>query len=406
MFSLILAGEAIFSLPFHVSRYFRPTFVAVFEVTQTELGLMGSIYGVVAMIAYLFGGGLADRFSARKLLTFSLLTTSATGLYMARIPSPAEMRVLYAVWGVLTILPFWSALIRATREWGGRDQQGEAFGILDGGRGFVAALLAMMALAVFRSFFPAEEASATLEEKRTALINTIYLYTVACALSGVLVWLLVPETDPARESSTRGGRSHLWHVLRLPAIWWHALVIACAYSTYKGIDYYSQYAKDVWEWSDVRAAGISAYSAWMRPVAAIGAGYLADRVTTSRVIVGCFVLTAICYVSFTLSTPAEANVWLLWANVFSTSLGIFSLRGVYFALLEEAKITHQMTGTAVGVISFIGYSPEIFMPPVAGWLIDHWSGGASGYHALFGGLCAISIIGIMATLALRRTARG
>ena len=154
MFSLVFAGEAVFGLPFHVSRYFRPTYVEVFEITQTQLGILGSIYGFVAMFAYLLGGGLADRMSPRGLIVFSLVTTGISGLYMVTIPSFAAMCLLFSFWGVSTILPFWSALIRATREWGGRAQQGVAFGLLDGGRGLLAALLAMLALSLFAQLLP------------------------------------------------------------------------------------------------------------------------------------------------------------------------------------------------------------------------------------------------------------
>ena len=52
MFSLIFAGEAAFFLTFHISRFFRPTFVKVFDITQTQLGDLGFTYGVVAMFAY------------------------------------------------------------------------------------------------------------------------------------------------------------------------------------------------------------------------------------------------------------------------------------------------------------------------------------------------------------------
>ena len=38
--SLILAGEAIFTLPYHVTRFFRPTFLEVFDpVSYTHLTL-------------------------------------------------------------------------------------------------------------------------------------------------------------------------------------------------------------------------------------------------------------------------------------------------------------------------------------------------------------------------------
>lgn len=407
MFSLVLAGEAIFGLPFHVSRYFRPTYVEVFDITQTQLGVLGSTYGCLAMFAYLLGGGLADRFSPRGLLVFSLLVTGASGLYMATIPPFAAMVFLFAFWGVSTILPFWSALIRATREWGGREQQGVAFGLLDGGRGLLAALLAMLALLLFARLLPDGGVSATAEEKKAALQSTIYVYTSACVVAAVFVWLFVPATSPAEHAtSTSPLRSgNLVEVLRMPAVWLQAVVIIAAYCTFKGIDYYSQYASDVWAWSEVSSAGLSAFSSWMRPIAAIGAGLLADRLSSSRVVIGCFVVTGIAYVSFLFTTPGQSTIWLLWANVITSCLGLFALRGIYFALLEESRVPRHITGTAVGVISFIGYTPEIFMPLLGGWLIDRWSGDVTGYHLLFSFLGLMSIVGIAATLILRRLHR-
>ncbi len=407
MFSLVFAGEAIFGLPFHVSRYFRPTYVEVFDITQTQLGVLGSIYGFVAMFSYVLGGGLADRFSPRGLLVFSLFVTGVSGLYMATIPSYAAMCILFAFWGVSTILPFWSALIRATREWGGREQQGFAFGVLDGGRGLLAALLAMLALFLFAQLLPDGGVSATPEQRKAALKSTIFVYTGSCFVAAAIVWQFLPSTTPGRHASRmRTLRSgYLIEALKMPAVWLQAVVIIAAYCTFKGIDYYSQYASDVWAWSDVKAAGLSAFSSWMRPIAAIGAGILADRLSSSRVVIGCFVLTGAAYISFIFTTPAEVMVWLLWANVLISCLGLFALRGIYFALLEESQVPRHITGTAVGVISFIGYTPEIFMPLLGGWLIDHWSGGVTGYNVLFTFLGVMSIVGIGATAMLRRLPR-
>lgn len=405
MFSLIFAGEAIFGLPFHVSRYFRPTYVEVFGITQTQLGVLGSIYGVVAMFAYVLGGGLADRFPPRRLLVFSLLATGVSGLYMATIPSFSAMCVLFGFWGVSTILPFWSALIRATREWGGTGQQGVAFGVLDGGRGLLAALLAMLALFLFSQLLPDGGVSATPAQKKAALQSTIFVYTIACGVAAAAVWFFLPTPPPSEKQESHPGphrSGHLVEILRMPAVWLQAVVIIAAYCTFKGIDYYSQYASDVWNWSDVKSAGLSAFSSWMRPIAAAGAGLLADRSSSSKVVIGCFVLTASAYVSFIFVTPADVTLWLLWANVMISCLGLFALRGIYFALLEESRVPWHMTGTAVGVVSFIGYTPEIFMPLLGGWLIDNWSGGVTGYNLLFGFLGLMSLVGISATVMLRR----
>jgi len=122
MACIIIAGEAIFCLPFHVARFFRPTVLKVFGLSNTALGKVQAAYGVVAMVAYFPGGPLADRFPARKLLTASLVATALGGIYFAAIPSVEGLYLLFAFFGASTILLFWAAMIRATREWGGDDE--------------------------------------------------------------------------------------------------------------------------------------------------------------------------------------------------------------------------------------------------------------------------------------------
>ncbi|RLD70558.1 MAG: MFS transporter, partial [Bacteroidetes bacterium] len=139
IFSLVFAGEMIFSLPFHVARFFRPTLLDVFNLTNTELGDIIAVYGITAMLAYFPGGALADRFSARKLMTLSLLATGLGGFWFAQIPGQTGLFFLFGYWGITTLFLFWAAMIKATRDWGGHLSQGKAFGILDGGRGLVAA---------------------------------------------------------------------------------------------------------------------------------------------------------------------------------------------------------------------------------------------------------------------------
>lgn len=412
--SLMLAGEAIFGLPFHVSRYFRPAFVEVFGVTQTQLGWMGSLYGVVATISYLLGGRLADRFPARVLLSFSLVVTGLSGFYMLTIPSSAGLFGLYAFWGISTILPFWSALIRATRGWGGTQQQGRAFGMLDAGRGLLAAVLATLALVLFAWALPTSEAEISIVEKTRAIQITIATYIAACMFAAVMVWMCLPNVSqrPSIESSSGASdaESPWLSVLRMPAVWFQAIVIVGAYCTFKGIDYYSQYAKDIWGWTDVEASTLSTISSWMRPIATVAAGLIADRIRPSRTIIGAFVLVALASSSMVMMTPSSqatsggSPLWLLWGTILLGCLGIFALRGIYFALLEESKVPLRVTGTAVGVVSFLGYTPEIFMPLLGGMLIDRWDGGITGYQVFFGILVLACLVGTFAVWRLRRLA--
>jgi nitrate/nitrite transporter NarK len=404
MLCLILAGEAIFTLPFHVSRFFGVTFLRVFGFSEPQLGYLISAYGLVAMVAYGLGGPLADRFSPRKLLALSLVATGLGGFYMASIPGFVGMCVLFGFWGGSTILTFWAPLIRATREWGLHDEQGRAFGFLEGGRGLLAATLATVTVVVFRSFLPDPEAID--ESQRTAaLLTVIYTYSVTCFVAAVFVWLLVPDTarrSPSRSKDARKDR--IAQTVKMPAVWLLAVVIVCAYCSYKAFVLFPLYAEAAYGWSEKDTPILNALGAWLRPVAAVAAGLIADRVSASRAGVFCFALLIVTYICFAVAQPGAGTVWILWTNVIVVTTAACALRAVYYAILEETSIPRDVTGSAVGVVAFIGYTPEVFFGPLAFGIVAA-SPGAAGYQHVFGLLAAIAAVGLAATIVIRRIYR-
>lgn len=405
MLALIIAGEIVFGLPFHTARFFRPTLLEVFGFTNTQLGDLFAVYGVTAMISYFPGGALADRFPARSLLTASLFATGVGGLFMATIPSALPMGLIYGFWGVTTIFLFWGALIRATREWGGESTQGLAFGVLEGGRGLVAALIASLALAIFATIMPDNVALASDDVRRAGMQSIILVYTAAAFIAGVLTWFTVPVPD------AQGYRNpHPLHgmalVLRRPVIWAHAAVIVCAYCGYKGLDNYSLYAVQVLGMDEVSGAALSTYGGWIRPFAAIIAGIVADRFNAARSIGVSFGVLAISWLLLGLSSADAAALNLVYLNLFVTFFAVFALRGIYFALLEENRTPPYLTGAAVGLVSLIGYTPEIFFAPIAGRILDA-NPGIVGFRHYFLFLAAIAMLGIVVVLVLLRLrARG
>lgn len=404
MGALIVAGEAVFSLPFHVARFFRPTVLQVFELSNTQLGAVQAVYGVVAMLAYFPGGPLADRYPARRLLTASLLSTSLGGVYFATFPPYRGLWVLFGFWGLTTILLFWAALIRATREWGGDDAQGRAYGILDGGRGLFAAVLAAAAVFLFQSLLPDDPTAATELERARALRGIIYGYTAATAGAAVLCWFFVPERN-GEAHDHESAWTHIAMVVRLPSVWLQAVIVVCAYVGYKGIDNYSLFAVQGYRMNEVEGAQVSAISAWIRPFAAIGAGWLGDRIRSSRVSALCFALLVGSYAWLAFAVPRPSAPWVLYMNVLVTCLAVFGLRGVYFALFQEASVPLAATGTAVGLVSVIGYTPDIFVNLVAGWLLDH-SPGVTGHQHFFIFLGMFAILGLLASVAFGRKVSG
>jgi nitrate/nitrite transporter NarK len=396
--AMILAGEAMFGLPFHIARYFRATVLEVFGLSNAQLGDLFAAYGVMAMLAYFPGGPLADRFPARKLIAISLIATGIGGFYMASIPGPVGMAILYGYWGITTILLFWAALIRATRDWGGVVEQGRAFGILDGGRGLVAAGFASLAVVVFGWFFPSEVGLVTAGERLAALKSVIYFYTAATLVTGLLCWFAIPDDGAVRRRSATKAFEGIIRVLRTRSVWVQAMVVVCAYCGYKGLDNYSLYAVQVLGWSELDAARFTAATAYIRPVAAIAAGLVADRFNVRGVILALFLAMTVSYGVLSQAAPPEFTN-IIYANILISCFGVFGLRGVYFALLEETRIPSDRTGTAVGVISVVGYTPEIFFGPISGRVLDH-SPGVTGHLNYFLLLTGISAVGVMVVLLL------
>lgn len=395
MGSLILAGESIYMLPY-LRKSFQTSMEATFGLTGLEVGTLNALFGILALACYLPGGWLADRFPARHLLTISLVATSIGGFYMATLPGYSGLLLVHAFWGIFAILTFWAALIKATRLLSEPSAQGRAFGVLDGGRGVVGAGLGSIAALCFGL-------SASVQ---SGLVAVIIVYSLAALVAGIAVWLVVPD-DPKPTRGTAPARPtgevlrSIGSVIRLPEVWLIALVIFCAYATFLGTYEFPAYAERGFERSKEFGAWLGAYRDWLRPVAAIGAGIIADRVSTSRAIAVAFGVLVLAYGTLAVLPADAAYIGVLWAQVAATALAVFALRGIYFALLEEARIPMQLTGIAVGFVSMVAYTPDILAPLVSGGLVDA-SPGTLGYRYFFGLMTAASTVGLIAILVLRR----
>ena len=67
------------------------------------------------------------------------------------------------------------------------------------------------------------------------------------------------------------------------------------------------------------------------------------------------------------------------------------------------KFVVAVTGTAVGLVSFLGYTPDIFFGPLMGVLLDN-SPGITGHQHLFWVLTAFAVLGAVVSVAFERVA--
>jgi sugar phosphate permease len=388
---LSVSAASIYLLPFLQEVYYKPLADAL-NLNNTQVGSLMSIYGVFAMISYFPGGWLADKIAPRILISSSLVFTGLLGLFFATLPSFKVSLMIHAVWGITTTFLFWSAIVRVTRNWAPSDQQGRAFGFLQMGRGISDIIVSMPILMVF----------GLLGGSYFALSVVIIQISLITIISGVVAWYVLNDDDGGENSTIgtfKSGFEEVISVLRMPVVWLISIVVLAAYSAYWGTYRFTSYSTDIFSLSVVVAGAISIGKMAMSPPSALVAGFVSDKIGIAKSVAILFVVLILSFLIFAFMPGLPSLLPLMLVNIAIASLAVFALRGIYFALLEEGGIPMKVTGLATGLISMIGFTPDIFMPLVGGLLLDRLPT-IEGYRVFFLVVAGICTLGLAAALKI------
>ena len=395
----MLAAESIYILPYVLARVFRPTFLDVFNLTNLELGGLFSIYGIVAFFSYLYGGVLADRYSPRKLLSISLIFTSLGGLIMMTYPSYLIMQLLFAYWGFTTVFIFWAPMLKATRAIGGVKMQGKTFSFLDGGRGVVASSIGLIGVLIFSILITEDISSLTLSEKQEVFKYVIGASSLIVFIIGIVVYAYLKIE--LKDDEKIGNIKSLLELAKLKSVWLISFIILCAYMGYKITDVYSLYASEVMLFDEINAARVGALQQYLRPIVCISVAFFTDKNgNINNILIGFFVmmLGSILFASGLIKV--SMNI-LFFISLIIVATGTYAIRGLYFSILKDGKIPYILSGTAIGLISIVGYSPDIFATPLYGYLLDNFPG-IRGHQYVYLILFISSIVGIYVSLKFKK----
>jgi MFS family permease len=399
---LVLAAGGIYPL-LYLRQVYQTTMLDVLRIDNAQLGYLYSVLGIVFFLSYLPSGWLADRVAPRLLICFSLIGTGALGLWYSTAPSFHALLVIFCCWGLTTGLTFWASVLKRVRMIAAPNEQGRFFGLLDGGRGLVEALLATAALALFAA------ATGSGRGEAVGLRHVIYLYSFTCiALGAVMSFFKDPAPTQAETGSKAAeakAENSLWRDLAtlasIPQLWLMAAVVFCGYQIFWATYSFSAYLQQGEMHMSVVAAGmVTTAKLWMRPIGGIGGGFLGDRLSNLRVLIWALFLAVAGLIGL-IFLPALRNVALLGAVVLFIGLMTYAIRGLYWTLLDHCGVPMRITGLAIGMVSLIGYSSDIFLPLVNGYFTEHYAG-MLGYQFYFAYVAAIGAVGGIAALVLQR----
>lgn len=400
---LIIAGEMIYTLPYF-RNYYYDVFLEAFNLTNTQMGSLGSAYGICCIISYIFGGYVADRFKTKHLLSLSLILTGALGFTLLLYPPYPVLLVIYGAWGITSIMTFWVALIKAVRSLAASNEQGKAFGFFEGGRGLAKVIESALVLAMFA--FVAKKLTDNM-----ALTSVIIFYSVMCIGLGLIILFIYrePVSDAAVEAGEEADQTKfkwpvLFKILKMPTTWLAAILILTSYSMINSFYYITPYATAAFGASTVIAAALGYFSQYCRPIGSFSSGIIGDRIGISNMVIIGYCVLAAGLVALILLPGKPSLILLLLIFIAVIYISMYALQATHFAILVEGDYPVETTGAVAMPLMIVGYSGEVFMPIVAGACLDHF-GGIEGYKVLFGILLGLTILGLLTAIVWQRMTR-
>lgn len=381
---IALGGGIIYIFPY-LQYTFYDSMMAELHFTNTQMGNIMSVYGALNLIAYFIGGIIADRFSSRILITFSLVVTGLTGFWFATFPSYGAMLTISVIWSFTTIFTYWPAVIKTVNQLGSSDVQGRLFGFREALNSLGALIFSTTALWIFTN-------------SGAKFRNVVIFYSVVYVAIGVISFIFLPRDSGVKDSKNKNIFSGLGYVLKNPMIWTIGFVIFFGYAVGSIMGRLTPYLTAVFKMGITTAGIVGIINTYgVGNVGAVAGGLITDKMKSStRFLRWCFVIMAVLLAIF-VAVPGIPS-FLMAAILMGLSVRLVqtAVRGVYFVPLDEAKIPVEYIGTAAGVVSVIGFAPDAFLFTVYGKIIDTMSE-ADGYKVMFGSLIGFCLAGFILT---------
>ena len=394
--TVVVAAGAIYPL-IYLRQNFEVSILESFGITIGQLSQCYSLIGVIFVLTYVPSGWLADRVSPRLLVVFSLTMTGLLGLWFSSMPSFGALQIIFAGWGIATGLTFWSSHIKVVTLLAKHNEQGRFFGILDGGRGLVEAALATIAVAWFAYGIGTRRIATDL-----ALQQVIYMYVTFLLVLAPIVYFALDDNRPDDSSHKKADINFLADIkviLGKEEVWLSAFCILAGYQLFWATYSFSAYMQQNFGMTAVTVGSITVAKLWMRPIGAATAGFAGDYLDREKVLATLLVAAAAALAGIAV-LPTSASIIALLGVVLLVGILTYAVRGIFWATLDSCNIPARIKGLAIGAISLIGYSPDIYLPLINAALLEKYPG-QTGYSIYFTGIAFVGLLGAAAAWRLK-----
>jgi nitrate/nitrite transporter NarK len=397
--ALGIAGGSIYLMPY-IRYVFYDWQIEAMGITNAQLGLLTTAYTIGNVILYIPGGIIADKFSTKKCILISLIsTTILTFIFAFTMGSYALALVIWLLFAVTTTFLFWDALMKTIRLIGDESEQGFMFGLYYMGNGLTGAVASAIGV----------RATNMADTAQGKFFWGVVVYGCATAIAAICVALLLKDKQKTKIASDgqqeEGFKfSMVGQLLKSPTVWIFSIIVFTGYAVFSSTSYFNPYMIDVIGITPEDSAYLSIIRGYIFYILTPVSGIIADKLikSTSKWFIVLFFVLAALFVGV-LAIPSSASVGFVSFYTLLPGLFGLALYGIIFSIAAETRIPAAVMGTAVGFASIIGYAPDFFMAAMFGDWIDKIGNGA--YRLIFIFLAANCAVGFVAALIVRFRAK-
>ncbi len=378
--TLACANTALYGLPFMKSQFYdimRKTL----HLTNIQLSTLFSIYGTVSMVSYLIGGVLSDYISVKKLLLSALIISGFLHISVIAVPSYIVLCLIFAVMAVTSVLMFYPSSMKVLNSLSS-EKKGSVFGNYI----VVVDVLGILIVGIGLIFL--------MRNKNNTFVfkSIVGLYGILHFIAAFFLNIFFKE-NKKYVVSKRIRFSEISKIIKKKDTWGVVIIFFCNYLMMAALTYVIPFLSQIYLLEDTTILSISIIRVNILTIfAAYFGGRITDRIGSAIYVsqVAFFVsalLSAFVIVSFHINMP----LWVVIVLILICSTLVNAEKSINMITISEINISPQSMGTAIGIITFFGYSPDAFYYSFAGHSIDYY--GKFGYEIIFISFMLSGIIG-------------
>ena len=377
--ALMIAGicyAASYSLPYIKGIFYDPMMEAT-GATNTQLGLIMSVYGFGNVIFNLIGGFVTDKLDYKKCIIVSLLGTTALSVWLALAPSVINMYIIWGLFGVTTFFVFNPSIFKLPRMIVPEHLVGESVGMFSFAQSIGYMVINFTSLYVYN-----------LAEKSVgqvpAFSTVVWVYagfTFVSALGCIFIFRKVEDVNTEGDENEKFTFSQLALVMKEPGLWMMIICGFCMFSTMATTSYFVPYFNDVFGVAVTFSGVLGVLNLYGGRLFSPILGKIATKTKyVSRMVIfgtSALIVFLICILLFSAKVP----LGVLVAVSLITGIVCTLFTNICLALPPETNVARKASGTAMGLYAALAYSPDLFQHSLFGFWLDHY--GNRGYVFMF-----------------------